>query len=468
MRWTQVCTRCAASASTGRSVRSGWPTDGGRTTLRERLERVQLARPRCGARQVEEALWQHLSAVGAETDDFEWASDLEDGFERVRERLLADHIVWAPSGSPHSWGRFSLWTPDAEVSYPDRRLERREDPFVAPAVRVARASLGRRWRVHRTSRTYRRWRQSYAAGARPGQRLPARARRRRRAGDRPRRQAHARAVPRASRATRATGRPRRGRSHEWKQELRTFESARYRAPVLEPLARAWIDGLYCFWVTESPRWRQRHCILVPRPALHVADGRLHRPDGPAVEWPSGLSYWFWEGLHIPRRIAAKDSERARLQVLVRTPNLERRRLLLDRIGYERFLDITDAKLVQQDDYGKLWRTALSVDGEQLTRRRGRQLDTRARRQPPPLLPARPTRTPNRAGGGRLDVRLRRRTASTPSQPNLEIGSDQLRGGAVESRTISFVASSTRIASIGCCSSRRVSRLTAIRPISARG
>ena len=67
-------------------------------------------------------------------------------------------------------------------------------------------------------------------------------------------------------------------------------------------------------------------------ALHAADGRLHRPDGPAVEWPSGLSYWFWEGLHIPRRIAAKDSERARLQVLVRTPNLERRRLLLDRIG----------------------------------------------------------------------------------------------------------------------------------------
>ena len=136
--------------------------------------------------------------------------------------------------------------------------------------------------------------------------------------------------------------------------------------MLEPLARAWIGGLFCFWVTESPEMAAAQCILVPRPALHVADGRLHRPDGPAVEWPSGLSYWFWEGLHIPRRIAAKNSERARLQVLVRTPNLERRRLLLDRIGYERFLDITDAKLVQQDDYGKLWRTALSVDGEQLT------------------------------------------------------------------------------------------------------
>jgi hypothetical protein len=106
-------------------------------------------------------------------------------------------------------------------------------------------------------------------------------------------------------------------------------------------------------------------VLVPRPALHVADG-LHHPDRPAVEWENGLSYWFWEGLNIPRRVAAKGSEQARLRVLVRIPNLEGRRLLLDRIGYRRFLEITDAKLGQQDDYGKLWRTNYSVDGEPLT------------------------------------------------------------------------------------------------------
>src|SRR5262249_44281088 len=138
-----------------------------------------------------------------------------------------------------------------------------------------------------------------------------------------------------------------------------------RAPVLEPFVRAWVNGLFCFWVLESKNWRRRECILVPRPALHVTNGRLDRTDGPAVEWASGLSYWFWEGLHIPRRAAARSSEQARLQVLVRTPNLERRRLLLDRIGYDRFLEITDAKLLQQDDYGKLWRPSLSVDQEQL-------------------------------------------------------------------------------------------------------
>jgi hypothetical protein len=45
-------------------------------------------------------------------------------------------------------------------------------------------------------------------------------------------------------------------------------------------------------------------------------------------------------------------------VLVSTVKPARRRLLLDRIGYERFLDITDAALIQHDDYGKLWQTTL--------------------------------------------------------------------------------------------------------------
>jgi hypothetical protein len=154
--------------------------------------------------------------------------------------------------------------------------------------------------------------------------------------------------------------------HRWREACRTYDSARFRAPVLEPLARAWISGLYCFWVLESPRWRQRECVLVPRPTLHTHAGRLHCGDGPAVEWRNGLSYWFWEGLHVPRRVAARGSERARLQVLVRTRNLELRRLLLDRIGYERFLDIADASLIQQDDYGRLWRTGLSVDQEPMS------------------------------------------------------------------------------------------------------
>ena len=92
--------------------------------------------------------------------------------------------------------------------------------------------------------------------------------------------------------------------YRFKEGVRTYESARMRAPVLKPLCSAFRAGLLYFWVLEPQRWRNRHCVCVPRPALHLANGRLHRDDGPAVEWASGVSYWFWEGLQVPRRVAA--------------------------------------------------------------------------------------------------------------------------------------------------------------------
>ncbi len=49
-----------------------------KVTLSRRLEDVGLGRRVVRRTQVEEALWQHLSAVAGETDDFEWVSDLEE------------------------------------------------------------------------------------------------------------------------------------------------------------------------------------------------------------------------------------------------------------------------------------------------------------------------------------------------------------------------------------------------------
>jgi hypothetical protein len=329
-------------------------------SLHERLERVALERPVVERREVEEALWRHLSAIGSETDTFRWVEDIEQGFRLMRHELLSDDKVWSPSSSG-SWKRFSLWNPDADVSYPDRVLPRRDDPIGAPIVRMARSSLGRGWQVYRTYRTHQRWRTSYAHIEDPVS-------------------VYRLALAAADEEVIVlAGHPERGWFEEpepdfwaerradslYKEAVRTYESARMRAPVLEPLVAAFEAGLGFFWMGESKRWRQRWCLAVPRPALYLANGRLHRRDGPAVEWPNGTSYWFWEGLNIPRRVAARDSERARLQVLARTSNLEKRRLLLERIGYERFLEIAGAELRQQDDYGKLGTTQLAFDDEQL-------------------------------------------------------------------------------------------------------
>ena len=36
-------------------------------------------------------------------------------------------------------------------------------------------------------------------------------------------------------------------------------------------------------------------VCIPRPALWLADGRLHQEDGPSVLWPSGESHYFTHG-----------------------------------------------------------------------------------------------------------------------------------------------------------------------------
>jgi hypothetical protein len=61
------------------------------------------------------------------------------------------------------------------------------------------------------------------------------------------------------------------------------------AALFRPMVDAMEAGLFFYWVT------QHEVICVPRPALHAADGVLHRDDAPAVEWPSGEAYFFRHG-----------------------------------------------------------------------------------------------------------------------------------------------------------------------------
>ena len=53
---------------------------------------------------------------------------------------------------------------------------------------------------------------------------------------------------------------------EWKRAVKTFEAATCRLHTLEPLARAWEAGLFCFWVLERREYARRTIIAVPRPA----------------------------------------------------------------------------------------------------------------------------------------------------------------------------------------------------------
>jgi hypothetical protein len=62
-----------------------------------------------------------------------------------------------------------------------------------------------------------------------------------------------------------------------------------------PMTEAFEAGLFLYWV------RPREVVCVLQPALHVVDGKLHRENGPAVEWASGERYWFLRGVETSPR-----------------------------------------------------------------------------------------------------------------------------------------------------------------------
>jgi len=93
-------------------------------------------------------------------------------------------------------------------------------------------------------------------------------------------------------------------------------------------------------------------------------GRLHNSDRlPAVEWPTGRGLSFWRGFGCSPG-SGKPDKLAPSRVLS-WRSQERRRVAIERLGWERFLRALRARAVQEDDYGRLWRSEREVDGKPL-------------------------------------------------------------------------------------------------------
>jgi hypothetical protein len=119
-------------------------------------------------------------------------------------------------------------------------------------------------------------------------------------------------------------------------------------PMSPAIIDAFANGLLRYWVTPA------EIVCVPRPGLWVANGRLHRTDGPAVEWESGARFWFWRGQHVEQWVV-ENPDRIGAGGIMRARTSSWRQCLLDRFGVDRFLGVTNARLLGADRYGKLWR-----------------------------------------------------------------------------------------------------------------
>jgi len=98
------------------------------------------------------------------------------------------------------------------------------------------------------------------------------------------------------------------------------------------------------------------CVLTARPARLALDarGRLHRADGPAVEYHGGAELFAWHGTIVePNTIL--HPELITLRQIRDERNVTVRSVLLARYGFDRYLDDSGALPIHADDAGTLYR-----------------------------------------------------------------------------------------------------------------
>ena len=103
-------------------------------------------------------------------------------------------------------------------------------------------------------------------------------------------------------------------------------------------------------------------ILSERPGRLQLDARtrLHADDGPAIEYPDGWGVYAWHGREVPERLILRPDTITVAEVLAET-NSEMRSVMLERMGYARFILESGARPVHADEAGTLYRIELPVE-----------------------------------------------------------------------------------------------------------
>jgi hypothetical protein len=102
-----------------------------------------------------------------------------------------------------------------------------------------------------------------------------------------------------------------------------------------------------FDLAESAGWWLPHpniCWISERHNVLNRDerGRLHCPTAPAMAYPDGWEIYAWHGVRVPRRVIV-EHEKITAKEILGEQNVEIRRVMMKRVGYERFLREAGAK-----------------------------------------------------------------------------------------------------------------------------
>ena len=95
--------------------------------------------------------------------------------------------------------------------------------------------------------------------------------------------------------------------------------------------------------------------------LHLDDrGRLHSATGAAIQYPDGWGLYCWHGVRVPEDVILTP-ELLTADRIEKEPNAEVRRVMVERMGYERYILESGATLVHSDETGALYRKEFSDD-----------------------------------------------------------------------------------------------------------
>ncbi|GGN61966.1 hypothetical protein GCM10010112_19700 [Actinoplanes lobatus] len=143
--------------------------------------------------------------------------------------------------------------------------------------------------------------------------------------------------------------------------LSTFEAAARVCPEADLMTN--LAGLARVARHSGWWWAfERVAVLSERPVTLARDnvGRLHRGEGPAMEFTDGYGLWAWRGMPIPSDLAA-ELPSLTVDRVRRETNAEIRRVMLEHFGYERYLSEAGATQINSDETGTLWLLHLPGD-----------------------------------------------------------------------------------------------------------
>jgi len=133
----------------------------------------------------------------------------------------------------------------------------------------------------------------------------------------------------------------------------------HRIPMLDMV------GLAELWKHSGGWCPYRGAVLfVERPVRLCLDpqDRLHSADGMALAYPDGAGLYAWHGVTVPKDVILRPDDLAPFDIL-HEPNVEVRRIMIERFGLDRLLSQTRSQCLDVDQDGRraLYRLRLAHD-----------------------------------------------------------------------------------------------------------